>query len=136
MLSRVSSVDDLPKVLKSAASLGEDMVMLLKYGGPNLFILIDKFGVPTVKRAAVYGEGVVDMLNKVPATKLMNDIHVVLKRTGNVFYDVLRQTINISKWLLPVIFGLLSIILMLIKIGVLLRSQSTEASASEQKYSL
>ncbi len=136
VLSRVSSVDDLPKVLKSAASLGEDMVMLLKYGGPNLFILIDKFGVPTVKRAAVYGEGVVDMLNKVPATKLMNDIHVVLKRTGNVFYDVLRQTINISKWLLPVIFGLLSIILMLIKIGVLLRSQSTEASASEQKYSL
>ena len=131
-LSRVNSVDDLPKVLKSAASLGDDMVMLLKYGGPNLFTLIDKFGVTTVKRAAVYGEDVVDLLDKVPATKLMNDLHVVLKRAGNVFYEGLEQVLNIAKWLLPFIFGFLSVILMLIKTGVLLRTQVTEVSTSEQ----
>ena len=132
VLSRVKSVDDLPKILKSAESLGNDMVMLLKYGGPNLFGMIDKFGASTVKRVAVYGEGAVDLLNKVPATKLINDIHVVLKRTGKASYEILKQVLNVAEWLLPVIFGLLSIVLGLIKKGVILGAQVTKSMVNEQ----
>lgn len=132
VLSRVKSVDDLPKILKSAESLGNDMIMLLKYGGPNLFGMIDKFGASTVKRVAVYGEGAVDLLNKVPATKLINDIHVVLKRTGKASYEILKQVLNVAEWLLPVIFGLLSIVLGLIKKGVILGAQVTKSMVNEQ----
>ena len=132
VLSRVKSVDDLPKILKSAESLGNDMVLLLKYGGPNLFGMIDKFGASTVKRVAVYGEGAVDLLNKVPTTKLINDIHVVLKRTGKASYEILKQVLNVAEWLLPVIFGLLSIVLGLIKKGVILGAQVTKSMVNEQ----
>lgn len=132
VLSRVNSVADLSRILRSAESLGNDMVMLLKYGGANLFTMIDKFGAPAVKRVAVYGEGAVDLLNKVPATKLMNDIHVVVKRTSSAFYATLKQVLNIAEWLLPVILGLLSIIFGLIKRGFLFGVQGAKATTSEQ----
>ena len=94
--------------------------------------MIDKFGASTVKRVAVYGEGAVDLLNKVPTTKLINDIHVVLKRTGKASYEILKQVLNVAEWLLPVIFGLLSIVLGLIKKGVILGAQVTKSMVNEQ----
>lgn len=145
ILSRIDSFTDLSKILKSAVALGDDMVMLLKYGGKNLFGLVDKFGASTVKRFAVYGQGAVNLLEKIPATKLFNDIQIFLKHTGSVFYTTLKLGLSIAEWLFPILFSLLSVIFVLIRKGVLMGAHLAKSAiegnnisvqASEQKSSL
>lgn len=136
VLSRVDSFTHLSAVLKAAVALGDDMVMLLKYGGKNLFALIDRFGAPTVKRFAVYGEGAVNLLEKVPAGKLLNDIQVFLKHTGDIFYRILKLTLTILEYLLPILVGLLGLTFAMIKKGFWVGAQLIKHSVDEQKVSV
>ena len=136
MLSRVDSFTHLSAVLKAAVALGDDMVMLLKYGGKNLFALIDKFGSPTVKRFAVYGEGAVNLLEKVPAGKLLNDIQMFLKHTGDIFYRILKLALTILEYLLPILVGLLGLTFAMIKKGFGVGAQLIKHSVDEPKVSV
>ena len=136
VLSRVDSFTHLSAVLKAAVALGDDMVMLLKYGGKNLFALIDKFGSPTVKRFAVYGEGAVNLLEKVPAGKLLNDIQMFLKHTGDIFYRILKLALTILEYLLPILVGLLGLTFAMIKKGFGVGAQLIKHSVDEPKVSV
>ena len=136
VLSRVDSFTHLSAVLKAAVALGDDMVMLLKYGGKNLFALIDRFGSPTVKRFAVYGEGAVNLLEKVPAGKLLNDIQVFLKHTGDIFYRILKLALTILEYLLPILVGLLGLTFAMIKKGFGVGAQLIKHSVDEPKVSV
>ena len=136
VLSRVDSFTHLSAVLKAAVALGDDMVMLLKYGGKNLFALIDRFGSPTVKRFAVYGEGAVNLLEKVPAGKLPNDIQVFLKHTGDIFYRILKLALTILEYLLPILVGLLGLTFAMIKKGFGVGAQLIKHSVDEPKVSV
>lgn len=136
VLSRVDSFTHLSAVLKAAVALGDDMVMLLKYGGKNLFALIDKFGSPTVKRFVVYGEGAVNLLEKVPAGKLLNDIQMFLKHTGDIFYRILKLALTILEYLLPILVGLLGLTFAMIKKGFGVGAQLIKHSVDEPKVSV
>ena len=127
VLSRTNSIGDLPRILKSASSLNSDMAMLLKY----LFNLIDEFGVSTVKNFAVYGEGAVNLLEKVPAKQLMDDIHIFLKYTGNAFFSMLKLIVNISEWLFPCCLCLCSAFFALLKKGIVANTTKKKALENE-----
>ena len=71
-----------------------------------------------------------------PASKLLNDIQVFLKHTGNIFYRTLKLALTILEYLLPILLGLLGLTFAMIKKGFFGGTLLIKHSVDEQKFSV
>lgn len=71
-----------------------------------------------------------------PASKLLNDIQVFLKHTGNIFYRTLKLALTILEYLLPILLGLLGLTFSMIKKGFFGGTLLIKHSIDEQKFSV
>ena len=107
VLARTPRLEDAPRAIRSALSLGEDMPGLLKFGGPDVFAAVNRCGKTTVKKAAVYGDGAVRLLDKVPAARLMKDAAHYTKITTKAAWKTLELILSVAFWLFSALTGIL-----------------------------
>lgn len=107
VLARTPRLEDAPRAIRSALSLGEDMPGLLKFGGPDVFAAVNRCGKTTVKEAAVYGDGAVRLLDKVPAARLMKDAAHYTKITTKAAWKTLGLILSVASWLFSALTGIL-----------------------------
>ena len=80
---------------------------LLKFGGPDVFAAVNRCGKTTVKKAAVYGDGAVRLLDKVPAARLMKDAAHYTKITTKAAWKTLELILSVAFWLFSALTGIL-----------------------------
>lgn len=107
VLARTPRLEDAPRAIRSALSLGEDMPGLLKFGGPDVFAAVNRCGKTAVKEAAVYGDGAVRLLDKVPAARLMKDAAHYTKITTKAAWKTLGLILSVTSWLFSALTGIL-----------------------------
>ena len=107
VLARTPRLEDAPRAIRSALSLGEDMPGLLKFGGPDVFAAVNRCGKTAVKEAAVYGDGAVRLLDKVPAARLMKDAAHYTKITTKAAWKTLGLILSVASWLFSALTGIL-----------------------------
>lgn len=107
VLARTPRLEDAPRAIRSALSLGEDMLGLLKFGGPDVFAAVNRCGKTVVKEAAVYGDGAVRLLDKVPAARLMKDAAHYTKITTKAAWKTLGLILSVAYWLFSALTGIL-----------------------------